>query len=105
MCWDATRHFNQFGRYLNHALCPNAALTSPTHVRGKWRIGFVAIQDINIGDEVVWDYGVRDQEWNTSRLVDGVIVMSRPGRGRVDDSPQQTLHRTPPTRKRTGRMC
>ena len=75
MCWDATRHFNQIGRYINHALQPNAILTSPYFVRGRWRIGFTALREISVGDEVVWDYGVRsEEEWGFSRLVNGVVV-------------------------------
>lgn len=58
---------------MNHALHPNATLTSPLYVRGKWRIGFLATTNIKAGDEVVWDYGVREEEWTKSRLVDGVV--------------------------------
>ena len=75
LCWDATRYCHQYGRYLNHAQKPNATLTSPVYVRDKWRIGFVAASDINVGDEVVWDYGIRGGEnWTGSRLVEGVVV-------------------------------
>jgi SET domain-containing protein len=73
MCWDATRRYNQIGRYMNHAQKPNAELTQPYEVRGKWRIGFVAVRDIHADDEVVWDYGVRGQEWSGCRLVEGVV--------------------------------
>lgn len=31
---------------MNHALHPNATLTSPLYVRGKWRIGFLATTNI-----------------------------------------------------------
>ena len=75
LCWDATRRMRQYGRYLNHARKPNAALTSPEFVRGKWRIGFTAIRDIELEHEVVWDYGVgKEVEWHDSVLVDGVVV-------------------------------
>ena len=30
-------------------------------------------RDIAEGDEVVWDYGVRDQVWSGCRLVEGVV--------------------------------
>ena len=43
MCWDATRRYHQIGRYINHAQKLNAKVTRPYEVRGKWRIGFVAI--------------------------------------------------------------
>ena len=75
LCWDATRHLNQYGRYMNHAQQPNAHITSPSYVRGKWRVGFVAAKDIEEGDEEVWDYGVRKEaQWGRSRLVKGVVV-------------------------------
>ena len=73
MCWDATRKCNQLGRYLNHAQRPNAKVTRPFQVRGKSCIGFVACRDIDEGDEVVWDYGMRDQVWSGCRLVKGVV--------------------------------
>ena len=34
----------------------------------------MAVKDISVGDEVVWDYGVRGGGWENSRLVDGVVV-------------------------------
>ena len=75
LCWDATRYMHQYGRYLNHARQPNASLTPPTYVRGKWRIGFLAAADIDEGCEVVWDYGVgKEVEWGRCRMMDGVVV-------------------------------
>lgn len=77
LCWDATRYYNQVGRYINHATNPNAGLTSPVFVRAKWRVGFLAGADIKEGNEVVWDYGVRGEvEWGKSKLVDGNIQAS-----------------------------
>ena len=73
LCWDATRCYNQIGRYMNHAQHSNAEMTQPVYVRGKWRIGFTAIRDIEAGDEVVWDYKIRDEEWTACRLVGGVV--------------------------------
>ena len=73
LCWDATRYFHQYGRYLNHAFHPNAILTSPLFVRGKWWIGYLAAKNINPGDEVVFDYSIRG-EWGKSKLVDGVVM-------------------------------
>ena len=73
ICFDATRKFNQIGRYLNHAQSPNAKLTRPYKIRGKWRIGFLSLRDIGVGEEVVWDYGVRGEEWSGCRLVGGVV--------------------------------
>ena len=77
LCFDATRCYQQIGRYLNHAKSPNATLTQPIHVCGKWRIGFLAIRDINIGDEVVWDYGVEGDIWSSCRLEGGVVKPSK----------------------------
>ena len=74
LCWDATRHYHQLGRYLNHARNANAVLTLPLYVRGKWRIGFLAKTDIRTGDEVVWDYGIQGEDWLRCTLVDGVVV-------------------------------
>lgn len=80
LCWDATRHFNQIARYMNHAKKANAKPTHPIFIRQKWRIGFTASTDINEGDEVVWDYGVRGEvEWGSCKLVDGVVTDGEPG--------------------------
>lgn len=93
LCWDATRHLHQYGRYINHALQPNAILTSPLYVRGKWRLGFLAVKDIAVGDEVVWDYGVRgEKEWGRSRLMDGVVVTEA-----ADPGPSGPIGRTEDT--------
>ena len=73
LCFDATRRFDQLGRYINHAQRPNAKVTRPFKIRGKWRVGFLAVRDIEKGDEVVWDYGVRGVEWSGCRLVGGVV--------------------------------
>ena len=73
LCWDATYYYHQTGRYMNHAQHGNAEVTKPVFVRGKWRIGFMAVRDIHVGDEVVWDYGVRGEVWSGCRLVQGVV--------------------------------
>ena len=77
LCFDATRRFHQLGRYMNHARNPNAAITPPRKVRGKWRVGFLAIRDINPGDEVVWDYKIGGQHWSGCRLVGGSVEPSK----------------------------
>ena len=59
--WDAT------------LITPNAAVTPPLKVRGKWKIGFLAIGDINVGDEVVWDYNVSGEVWSGCRLSGGAV--------------------------------
>lgn len=44
------------------------------YIHRKWRIGVVAIRNIEEGDEVVWDYGVRGEtEWGRCRLMDSVV--------------------------------
>ena len=73
LCWDATRRYHQIGRYLNHAQRPNTELTAPVFARGKWRIGYMAVRDIEVGDEVVWDYQVRGEVWSGCRLVGGTV--------------------------------
>ena len=75
LCWDATRAFNQLGRYINHTINPNAILSPPKYVRSKWRVGFLAAKDIDEGDEVVWDYGVHNEmEWGMCKMVEGLVV-------------------------------
>ena len=71
VCFDATRKYHQLGRYINPS--PNAAVTPPLKVRGKWRIGFLAIGDVNVGDEVVWAYNVSGEVWSGCRLSGGVV--------------------------------
>ena len=73
MCWDATSRYNQIGRYLIHVQKLNTKLSRPYHVWGKWRIEFVAVRDIEAGDEVMWDYRMRGQEWSVCRLLKGVV--------------------------------
>ena len=77
LCFDATRKYHQFGRYFNHARCPNSVITPPFNIRGKWRVGFLAVRDIDAGDEVVWDYKVDDVEWSGCTLKGGVINPSK----------------------------
>ena len=63
-CFDATRRMDQFGRFMNHA--PGEAANSkafpPKKIRGKYRVGFLASRDILQGEEITWDYGVRDED-------------------------------------------
>ena len=41
--YDATRRFNQMGRYMNHSRRPNIRRYPPMFVRGKSRIGMYSI--------------------------------------------------------------
>ena len=45
LCFDATHKYRQIARYMNHAKSPNAVISKQYVVRGKWRIGFLAIRD------------------------------------------------------------
>ena len=67
LCFDATRRSKDMGRLINHSTKGNIKLGKPLHLRGKWRIGFVAIRDIEIGEELTYDYGVRGEEWMSGR--------------------------------------
>ena len=37
----------------------------------------MAVREIKQGDEVVWDYGIRGEEWNGCCLVDGVVMKGK----------------------------
>ena len=77
LCFDATERFHHPGRYLNHvSKGPNSRLTRPFEVRGKVRIGFLALRDIPEGEEICYDYGDRSGgEWmRKGRLEEGRVV-------------------------------
>ena len=60
LCFDASERFHHPGRYINHvAKGPNVCLTRPFEVRGKVRIGFLALRDIPEGEELCYDHGDR----------------------------------------------
>ena len=65
--FDAGPRINDPGRYINHA-AKNANLVKMKPVmigtppNQRLRIGFVAKKTINEGDELFFDYGIRDQE-------------------------------------------
>ncbi|KAH9524618.1 hypothetical protein Btru_027359 [Bulinus truncatus] len=64
MAIDATRHFDSYTRLLNHSRHPNIKFHTPIILdlsgNGKPRIGAYALRDIRKGEEIVFDYGVRD---------------------------------------------
>ena len=77
LCFDATERFHHPGRYINHvSKGPNSRLTRPFEVRGKVRIGFLALRDIPEGEEICYDYGDRrGGEWmRKGRLEEGRVV-------------------------------
>ncbi len=67
ICLDATRKTDSIGRLLNHA--PPRLATARAHkavlLNGEWRVGFYAIRDLSIGEEVTWDYNCppEGQQW------------------------------------------
>ena len=61
--FDATGTITDPGRYINHASRNNnLTLMKPVVIAGRLRIGFVAKRNIKAGEELYYDYGVRDKE-------------------------------------------
>ena len=56
--------------YINHAPNPNLATMMPCMARGQVRVGFVAKWDIAEGEELLWNYAVRDPDlpWLQKRV-------------------------------------
>ena len=73
ICLDATVNLNSWGRYLNHGRRSeeNIKMFKPLLIRGKWRVGFLALRDIKQGEELCWDYGRQSHppEWMRVRKV------------------------------------
>ena len=42
-------------------------------------MGFYSVRDIEVGHEVVWDYGVKGEEWSGCQLMEGVVVEETEG--------------------------
>ena len=64
LVFDATRCYDQFGRYINHSTkSANCRYWRPLFVRGKMRVAFVATRDIEANEELLYDYGVRGLDW------------------------------------------
>lgn len=57
ICLDATRNLNCWARYINHSSNPNLKLYRPLMIKGKWRVGFIAVKNIERGDNLYYDYG------------------------------------------------
>ena len=65
--FDATASINDPGRYINHAKRnSNLAIRSPVMIgeppNSQLKIEFVAIRDVNAGEELFFDYGIRDKD-------------------------------------------
>ena len=73
MCLDATISLTSFGRYINHipSKKANVKMHPPLFVRGKWRVAFLATQDISVGSELGYDYGQEGMipDWMRRRCV------------------------------------
>ena len=94
LCFDATERFHHPGRYINHVgRGGNLRFSRPFLIRGKWRIGFIAIRDIRIGEELCYDYLDRDREqrWlKEGQIVDGRVRAS----AQTNVNPPSTPHVT-----------
>ncbi|XP_059149854.1 uncharacterized protein LOC131936794 [Physella acuta] len=70
---DATRRYDSITRLLNHSRQPNIKFHAPLLLdlsgNGLPRIAAYALRDIHRGEEIVFDYGVRDRHipWLTSK--------------------------------------
>lgn len=71
--FDATATINDPGRYINHASRnANLQLMKPVPIgeglQRRLRIGFVARREITCGEQLYFDYGIRDKEipWLTT---------------------------------------
>lgn len=61
LVFDATRCYDQYGRYINHTRRgANCRYWRPLMVRGKFRVGFIATREVKKGEELLYDYGIRD---------------------------------------------
>ena len=65
LCLDATRNIYSWGRYINRSARPNLKTHPPLMINGKWRVAFLALQDIDEGQELLYDYGKQPNppEW------------------------------------------
>lgn len=55
---DTTRRYNTIGRLMNHAPVRKATVKpfKALHVGDKWKVAFLAVRDIEEGEELTWDY-------------------------------------------------
>lgn len=65
LCFDATHRYRGVNCLINHSPTPqaNLRLHHPYHIHGKWRIRLTARCDIQSGEELTCDYGVRSETW------------------------------------------
>lgn len=76
LCFDATERYHHPGRYINHVPRGfNLKLKGPYFIRNKWRVGFVAVRDVEAEEELCYDYGLRSEAWmRKGRLVKGRVT-------------------------------
>lgn len=69
ICLDATRNHDSWARYINHGPGKHANLKMfrPLQIQGKWRVAFLAIRDIEEGDQLLFDYGKQTHPPNWMR--------------------------------------
>ena len=67
--FDPTKCPNPKSAYMNHSTHPNLQTMKPVIARGRVRVGFVAKTDVKEGEELMWDYGIRDAKlsWTLGR--------------------------------------
>jgi histone-lysine N-methyltransferase SETD8 len=89
LCFDVTRRYKDVGRLINHSATGyNIKPGAPLHIRGKWRVGMVAVKDVNEGQELTYDYGVRSEGWMKAKGVGDVGETRGEDGGREDDDAQ-----------------
>ena len=64
LSFDATRRYKDIARLINHkASSYNLKPCKPAYVRNKWRVAMVAVRDIQVNQELTYDYGIRTESW------------------------------------------
>ena len=62
--FDATHRFKDVGQLIKHSASKyNIKPSKPTHVRGKWWVGMIAVRDVAVDEELTYNYGVRSEGW------------------------------------------
>lgn len=80
---DATRTYHRIGRFINHAKRNvNMKLFRPLTVKGDVRVAIMATRDVLPGEELFYDYGIRDVDlpWTDSDAKDQPGVKKGPNR-------------------------
>lgn len=107
--FDATASINDPGRYINHARknC-NIALMQPVKIgeppKSQLKIGFVALRNIHAGEELFYNYGIRDPDipWLAT---DAKKVATTLPQVTTVEMPSTAKSRPRPPAKRVRRSC